>query len=816
MPPKGGARDSLLLKVMYPAERIGSVRVAKDQTVARLLRDVAQRFPGVFSKEDSRLLLALRSGGRILQPDEKLDNLFSPTNSEVYLVKGVNADTVASLPSCPTHQEPLLYFHRKKKASACYTCMQTGGVSANGFVTLGDLTHDEVSKALNFKEGGADAAAEGVKAELSVLIDRLVSGADYSPPVPETQPASSAKTAAVAAAAAAAQALAAHKTKAAAATEKPRTSAPAAAAAAAAAAKEGAAAAPAAAQQQQQQQQGSCCPAAAAQAAVTPEGVWTDNTYSFETELLRGIAERGGDARKKWLQDMPTHVPTKDGVTPLYGALVLERWCCGDMDVPRALLKSGVDVNGVSRVGRESTDSCRPLHFACARRDPTIVKLLLGEGRAKTAVSSSWGTTPLLEAMAPSRKIVSRSYQEQMVAPFEVTAEMISALTCHGSSINEQSPDGYTPLMHAVKEEKEMFDHIMTRYGHGPAHEHFDPVRDRVDALCLDLNTLVRVRDGATPLMIAAEANRSRFIEELFAGGADPCLYDRFGASILVKAAGRREAYDALLKLPSVQSRLDELTFRRSRIAVFHQSPAGATRCEPHLRGLFTGTDHRTPDEDRRLLPPCARVTYDALLAAVSAGFLPHVERLLGSHAAYWKEKESGGGGGGGDAHYPYASLREAYEVAFLTAVGACRTERRSWPVARHLLSRMKAGTPGSAWTAEELRALRGESPSARGAWSLTDVVIGDATTKLEVLWTRDDPHGLPAKSESCTHPKRQQKSLLELLTSEGLVDTRVFDGVLWAVGDGPQSADAAAADALAKGAAARAAGGGGGQKEDK
>jgi ankyrin repeat protein len=157
-------------------------------------------------------------------------------------------------------------------------------------------------------------------------------------------------------------------------------------------------------------------------------------------------------------------------------ANVVEAAMAGNRDAVRALLKDGGDVNTAQ------ADGMTALHWAAAKNDVDLAKVLLFAGANMKATTRIGGYTPLL------------------IASRDGHAEMVAALAAAGADANLATTNGATPLMFASQAGS--VDAVKALIDHGA-----------------DVNAAEKVK-GETALSFAAAGGRAGVIRVLTAHGA--------------------------------------------------------------------------------------------------------------------------------------------------------------------------------------------------------------------------------------------------------------------------------------------------------
>ena len=149
----------------------------------------------------------------------------------------------------------------------------------------------------------------------------------------------------------------------------------------------------------------------------------------------------------------------------------------GDVNMIKALIKKGVDVNATDE------DGWSPLHMAAAKDHSEVIKVLLSHG-ADVNAKNKWGRTPLHMAAAND------------------CSEVAKLLISHGGDVNARDKDGKSPL------------HFAAEYGG-------NKVAELLLSHGADVNA--RNKDGWTPLDVAKKFPRHKLVSILESHGGK-CL----------------------------------------------------------------------------------------------------------------------------------------------------------------------------------------------------------------------------------------------------------------------------------------------------
>ncbi|KAM5375408.1 hypothetical protein ACJZ2D_005969 [Fusarium nematophilum] len=210
----------------------------------------------------------------------------------------------------------------------------------------------------------------------------------------------------------------------------------------------------------------------------------------------------------------------KQGLTPLCVACYK-----GSIDVTKALIKGGADVNQATRSLRT------PLHMACVNRNTKVLDILLESGAA-VDVRDSRGSTPLRLAVEEGNPDAVRLLlyhnadpnipeHEGSASPLHHAvgkdhSEIVEWLLDHGADPNATTSSGWSPLMEAC------------------SHGNVNIVRLLLQHKA---NVNYRIEKGIAPLHVAAIEGHTDVVDALLDRGAHP-LYPEGDAHPINLAAG--------------------------------------------------------------------------------------------------------------------------------------------------------------------------------------------------------------------------------------------------------------------------------------
>jgi len=285
-----------------------------------------------------------------------------------------------------------------------------------------------------------------------------------------------------------------------------------------------------------------------------------------DTAVIGKLLEAGADAES----------PNADGQTAL---MVIAR--TGNLAAAQLLIRHGANVNA-----RETWRGQTALHWAAARRQPAMVRLLL-RAHADPNVRSYFDTFQRQVTAEP--RVQARptgGFTPLIYAARQGCLECAQALIEGGAQVNLTDPDGETPLLIATENfHFDLATYLLKRganpnrwdtWGRTPLYAAVDldtlPYGGRPDHVSLDATTSLKMIElllaaganpnaqlklfppyrslgadrggdgmlttGATPLLRAARAGDSAAIRLLIAHGANPALPNRLGATPLMAAAG--------------------------------------------------------------------------------------------------------------------------------------------------------------------------------------------------------------------------------------------------------------------------------------
>ncbi|KAF0696816.1 Aste57867_12478 [Aphanomyces stellatus] len=220
-----------------------------------------------------------------------------------------------------------------------------------------------------------------------------------------------------------------------------------------------------------------------------------------ETEWLHDAAAEGNTDRVKELlaeknADVNFHHRASYGSTPLIAAII-----GGHVETAEALLEGGADVSAL-----KTPDANSPLHEACFRKNPDMVRLLL---RFKDQHADDLLHTK--DKKAPNWNMIDAKNQFGN-APLHAAAMAGSVATVqvmldNGASVESINNQHSTPLHHAcycVSDNTDVVEAL---------------IHAKSDVNALDKN-------GSTPLSVAARKNQVGAIRLLLKAGADPAIKD--------------------------------------------------------------------------------------------------------------------------------------------------------------------------------------------------------------------------------------------------------------------------------------------------
>lgn len=253
-----------------------------------------------------------------------------------------------------------------------------------------------------------------------------------------------------------------------------------------------------------------------------------------DAALLAAI--RGGDLRALTQALAAGADPNaRSGGDPALCAAIME----GHGKLAVALLRAGADPNATREIGQQSA-----LWWAAANGDLEVVDALLAKGAAVDA-RDQWGANPLQQAASSGHVEVLRLllrrgadlhtpyHDGRSVLNFAIRGGQLAgvkALLDAGADLQSKQ-SVFTPLAFACFEGTTPMVKLLVQRG--------ADVEQTIDYQGLQ---------GATPLMLAAQAGKVKMIEALLAGGADPNRRDRRGRTAADYAQGKRaEAVRAAL-----------------------------------------------------------------------------------------------------------------------------------------------------------------------------------------------------------------------------------------------------------------------------
>ena len=229
--------------------------------------------------------------------------------------------------------------------------------------------------------------------------------------------------------------------------------------------------------------------------------------------LVRELLAKGADVNAAQV----------DGMTALHWAVNND-----DAEMAGLLVRSRANVSATNRYG------VPPLSIACTNGNATLVRLLLDAG-ADANASLPGGETVLMTAarvgsLEALKALLARganpNAQERrdqtalMWAAAEGHATVVRALIEAGSTINATLPSGFTPLFFAVREGHIDVVRVLLEAG-ANVNETMKPNKE--DRPAPTLNASYKpVRNGTSPLLLAAENGHFELAIALVEAGADP------------------------------------------------------------------------------------------------------------------------------------------------------------------------------------------------------------------------------------------------------------------------------------------------------
>ncbi len=196
-----------------------------------------------------------------------------------------------------------------------------------------------------------------------------------------------------------------------------------------------------------------------------------------------------------------------------------------------ALLRAGADPNATREIGQQSA-----LWWAAGDGDLEVVDALLAKG-ATVDARDQWGANPLQQAASSGHVEVLRLllrrgadlhtpyHDGRSVLNFAIRGGQLAgvkALLDAGADLQSKQ-SVFTPLAFACFEGTTPMVKLLVQRG--------ADVEQTIDYQGLQ---------GATPLMLAAQAGKVKMVEALLAGGADPSRRDRKGRTAADYAQGKR------------------------------------------------------------------------------------------------------------------------------------------------------------------------------------------------------------------------------------------------------------------------------------
>jgi ankyrin repeat protein len=315
---------------------------------------------------------------------------------------------------------------------------------------------------------------------------------------------------------------------------------------------------------------------------------------------LADAAEQRNQAlvRELLAQGADVNAAQADGMTALHWAVYNN-----DAETAGLLVRSRVNVNATNRYG------VPPLSLACTNGNAALVRLLLDAG-ADANASLPGGETMLMTAarvgnLEAVKALLARganpNAQEQrdqtalMWAAAEGHATVVRALIEAGSTINATLPSGFTPLFFAVREGHIDVVRALLEAGVN-VNETLTPKPDR-PASPLGMN-YKPIRNGTSPLMLAAENGHFELAIALVEAGADPNdQRSGFTALHAISWVRKPDASDVGDPAPIGSGRLTSLEFVGALVAkganVNARLGKGVPR--PPASATLLGTEGTTP-----------------------------------------------------------------------------------------------------------------------------------------------------------------------------------------------------------------------------
>lgn len=276
-----------------------------------------------------------------------------------------------------------------------------------------------------------------------------------------------------------------------------------------------------------------------AEETTGPEGAGTSTAAPAESaagaspatddpEAALVAAIRGGDLRALTQALAAGADPNaRLGGDPALCAAIME----GHGKLAVALLRAGADANATREIGQQSA-----LWWAAGNGDLEVVDALLAKG-ATVDARDQWGANPLQQAASSGHVEVLRLllrrgadlhtpyHDGRSVLNFAIRGGQLAgvkALLDAGADLQSKQ-SVFTPLAFACFEGTTPMVKLLVQRG--------ADVEQTIDYQGLQ---------GATPLMLAAQAGKVKMIEALLAGGADPSRRDRKGRTAADYAQGKR------------------------------------------------------------------------------------------------------------------------------------------------------------------------------------------------------------------------------------------------------------------------------------
>jgi ankyrin repeat protein len=226
----------------------------------------------------------------------------------------------------------------------------------------------------------------------------------------------------------------------------------------------------------------------------------------------------------------------------------------GDRDGVRALLQKHADVN------EAQGDGMTALHWAAAKDDPEMAKLLIAAGANVKAANRVNAITPLslacgngsaamiailLQAGADPNAATADGATPLMTAAASGSADAVEILLKHGAQVNaKESARGQTALMFAAAKNRAAAIQVLLRHKADPAltsnvvklerpkiDEDGNPIRERkprpaaeidpATAAAIARRVSASVMGGMTALLLAARNGHAEAVRALVEGGAD-------------------------------------------------------------------------------------------------------------------------------------------------------------------------------------------------------------------------------------------------------------------------------------------------------